>query len=377
MSLLSPAAHPGPEFFSLREQAPREKPTLAEVPWRWPLSQLTGAADAGHGRAVVHRPRAPAAAAKPGPARPPQRQEPIRSLRPAAATALSGDPELGNVHELRSQPATCPGRLELRQPGAAAHAGAGLRAGAVVQPGRAGHFSGLHRAAGDLLKAGEARGHADASCGFDHPPSHVRAAGRARAGLGWIDLQAQCTAPGDALLPAAVTGAGWMDRLTVHATGLDGARGEISVALNLSAALRAGANGSAAARLMLGLWVDGVAVPLLPAPCWGGRPRLGEPGLDEALGSLVVARLPVVFGRPFELAVFALARAGCEPALPPPPVLPSPAIAPASVAAGLRWAGLRSVHAASRSKALMHFKQYRLASASGHDWRPAQHGAKP
>jgi hypothetical protein len=372
MELLSPPPALGLDL-TVRERTPGPRPSLASAPWLGLLDtrQPPPVRPDGHpGR----RASASRAARVPATAQPPQ----ALALPALAVPAAAGS--AGMVS----------GRHELRAPGCAAHVGAGLRAGAVVQPGRPGHFSGLHEAAGDL-RAAATSSPAHAACRFEHAASAVRAGALARSGLGWIDIAAHCSAPGDALLPAAVAGAGWMDRLTVHASALDGAAGEVSVALRLDASLRAGSNGSAAARLMLGVWVDGVGVPLLPAPCWGGRPRQGEPALDQALGCLVVARLPVVFGRPFELAVFALARAGCEPALPPPPVLPSSAVAESRIGsarlgvgpgsagrdhAELRWAGVRSVHAAVRSKALMHFKQYRLESASTWDWRqPFAEGA--
>jgi hypothetical protein len=368
MDLLSPSSSFPALGLDLvvRERVPQQRPSLASAPWLGLLDPRPAPAPTSPPRRpLAERPRAQPASV------------PAPSLPRATSAAPAAAPfERAGTADL------LPGRQDLRVPGSAAHVGAGLRAGAVVQPGRPGHFSGLHEAMGDLRSAAAASP-AHAACGFEHGASHVRAAALARSGLGWIDLAARCSAPGDALLPAAVAGAGWMDRLTAHASGLEGAAGEISVALRLDATLRAGVNGSAAARLMLGVWVDGVGVPLLPAPCWGGRPRLGEAPLDQALGCLVVARLPVVFGQPFDLSVFALARAGCEPALPPPPVLPSSAVAEAGIGSGrpgsagragqdhaeLRWAGVRSVHAASRSKALMHFKQYRLESATGRDWR--------
>jgi hypothetical protein len=316
-----------------------------------------------------------------------------RQLRERPSLASLAWPALALASSTRLGPATVqadsppPGRLALTAPGHLVHVGAGLRAGSVVQPGRPGHFGGAHEAAGELRhlepaasdrRAGPAGSAAPllADCSFEQGPSRIRARAQARSALGRIELTAHCQAPGDSLLPAAIAGGGWMDRLTVQAGALRGQAGEMSIALHLNAALQAGNNGVAAARLVLGLWVDGVAVPLLPSPCWGGRPRRGEPALAENLACLVVARVPVVFGQPFELAVFALARAGAEPALPPPPVLPSAASATASVAApregegaSIHWAGLRGVHAIGRERPLMHAKQYRLESASGRDWR--------
>jgi hypothetical protein len=349
MSLPRPDAAP---TFTPRLRETRERPALASLAWP-PLAPAT--------------PRArPDAAPRPAGARP---------VAPAFVRPTGGDA------------AVPPGRLELTTPGCLVHAGAGLRAGAVIQPGRPGHFGGAHEAAGGLRPFGRL---ADGGCGaaperpeplaaaarFEDAPGRIAARAQARGGLGWVELSARFQAPGDSLLPAALAGGGWMDRLTVHASALEGQAGELSVALQLNAALQAGSNGVAAARFLLGLWVDGVAVRLLPAPAWGGRPQRGEPVLEQTVGCLVVARLPVVFGRPFDLGVFVLARAGAEPALPPPPVLPSTAMAAASVgglrggeAARVVWAGFRGVHAAGRERPLMHFKQYRVESATGTDWR--------
>ncbi len=285
---------------------------------------------------------------------------PVAPTRSAAADASTAVP--------CSPPSLPCGRSALQHPGAAVHTGAGLHAAAVVRPGVPGHFTGEHHAAGAMQAASRAQ----ARSAVDLPRQRTRASAQAAAGLGWVELSADCRTPADSLLPAAVAGGGWMDRLTVNATGLEGEPGELSVALQLHALLRSDANGTAATRLILGCWVDGVPVPLLPSPCWGGRPGAGQARLDQALASLVLARLPIVFGRSFELAVFALVRAGSEPALAPPPCLPGSSIGHSSASTtgpGLRWAGLRGVTTASRSRRLMHFKQYTLASQTGVDWR--------
>lgn len=356
-----PSLHAAPSF-TPRPREGRERPALASLAWP-PLAPPQRVA--------------------------PMRTAPVLHVRPETMVppAVARPAVPASAHHAAAGAAVPPGRVELTTPGYLVHAGAGLRAGSVIQPGRPGHFGAAHEAAGGLRpvgRGGEAGCLASAeraeplvaAARFDDAPGRIAARAQARGGLGWVELSARCQAPGDSLLPAALAGGGWMDRLTVHASALEGQPGELSVALQLNAALQAGSNGVAAARFLLGLWVDGVAVRLLPAPAWGGRPQHGEPVLEQTVGCLVVARLPVVFGRPFELGVFVLARAGAEPALPPPPVLPSTAMAAASVAAlrggdaaRVAWAGFRGVHAAGRERPLMHFKQYRVESATGTDWR--------